>query len=351
MPAVAATNPPVLIGAGGRSDAADAGRLGRRDAAQPRAAGGGRAVRPARGGLPGPDRPGHRPRAGHRPGDVVRPPARCRGSDRRGGEPLPGVRRQHPGDDGAVRRRAERGRPHSTSSRRRRWPPRCRRSGSWAPRTTRHAWRPRRGCRTCSPTTSPVAARPRRSSCTGRRSGRLRAGGAAHVPDGQRRGGAHGRGGRAAGAAQPADDGRAPHRAAAGAQLLVEEAEKVELPEAHRSLVAGCGPAGWSATPEGARAQLADLAATYGVDEVMVHPVAGAHVGTEPDRSPAREETLALLAGSTPCEFVIPGTLTRLTGRPNMGSVSRRLTAARTRTSRLLQGLDASAGRGARAAT
>jgi hypothetical protein len=30
----------------------------------------------------------------------------------------------------------------------------------------------------------------------------------------------------------------------------------------------------------------------------MVHPVAAAHVGTEPDRSPAREETLRLLADS-----------------------------------------------------
>jgi hypothetical protein len=28
----------------------------------------------------------------------------------------------------------------------------------------------------------------------------------------------------------------------------------------------------------------------------MVHPVAAAHVGTDPDRSPAREETLRLLA-------------------------------------------------------
>ena len=47
--------------------------------------------------------------------------------------------------------------------------------------------------------------------------------------------------------------------------------------------------------PDSARAQLAELAATYDVDEVMVHPVAAAHVGTEPDRSPAREETLRLL--------------------------------------------------------
>ena len=34
----------------------------------------------------------------------------------------------------------------------------------------------------------------------------------------------------------------------------------------------------------------------FGVDEVMVHPVAGAYAGTPPDRSPHREETLRLLA-------------------------------------------------------
>ena len=50
-------------------------------------------------------------------------------------------------------------------------------------------------------------------------------------------------------------------------------------------------------SPETARARIAELAATYGVDEVMVHPVAGAYTGTDPDRSPAREETLRLLAG------------------------------------------------------
>ena len=38
------------------------------------------------------------------------------------------------------------------------------------------------------------------------------------------------------------------------------------------------------------------LAETYAVDEVMVHPVAGAFAGTPADRSPAREETLRLLA-------------------------------------------------------
>ena len=38
--------------------------------------------------------------------------------------------------------------------------------------------------------------------------------------------------------------------------------------------------------------------ATYGVDEVMVHPVAGALRGTPADRSPAREETLRLLSAA-----------------------------------------------------
>jgi luciferase family oxidoreductase group 1 len=80
-----------------------------------------------------------------------------------------------------------------------------------------------------------------------------------------------------------------------GHQLLVEEAEKVELPEAHRSLVDAMRPRWVIGDPAGARTQIEALAASYGVDEVMVHPVAGAHVGTEPDRSPAREETLTLL--------------------------------------------------------
>jgi len=85
-----------------------------------------------------------------------------------------------------------------------------------------------------------------------------------------------------------------------GPQLLVEEAEKLVedggLADAHRPLVDTMRARWVIGDPATARAQLADLAATYGVDEVMVHPVAAAHVGTEPDRSPAREETLRLLA-------------------------------------------------------
>ena len=82
-----------------------------------------------------------------------------------------------------------------------------------------------------------------------------------------------------------------------GPQLLVEEAEKVDLPEAHRALVEAMRQRWVIGAPEDARARIAELAAAYGVDEVMVHPVAAAHVGTEPDRSPGREETLRLLVG------------------------------------------------------
>jgi luciferase family oxidoreductase group 1 len=81
-----------------------------------------------------------------------------------------------------------------------------------------------------------------------------------------------------------------------GPQLLVEEAEKVELPEPHRALVAAMRERWVIGSPQDARSRIAELAAAYGVDEVMVHPVAAAHVGTDPAGSPARELTLRLLA-------------------------------------------------------
>jgi len=82
-----------------------------------------------------------------------------------------------------------------------------------------------------------------------------------------------------------------------GPQRLVEDAETVEVPEAHRGLLAAMRRRWVIGSPAAARAQLAELAATYGVDEVMVHPVAGAGARTDPATSPAREETLRLLAG------------------------------------------------------
>lgn len=81
-----------------------------------------------------------------------------------------------------------------------------------------------------------------------------------------------------------------------GPQLLVEEAEKVQLPPQQVELLERMAARWVIGDPAEAGRQLERLAATYEVDEVMVHPVAGAHVGTEPGRAPAREETLALLA-------------------------------------------------------
>ncbi|MDT9594420.1 LLM class flavin-dependent oxidoreductase [Nocardioides zeae] len=80
------------------------------------------------------------------------------------------------------------------------------------------------------------------------------------------------------------------------AQLLVEEAEAVDLPESHAALADAMLERWVVDEPVGARRRIAELAAGFGVDEVMVHPVAGAVAGTDPATSPAREETLRLLA-------------------------------------------------------
>ena len=81
------------------------------------------------------------------------------------------------------------------------------------------------------------------------------------------------------------------------AQELVEEAEKHELGPDELRLTDAMLARWVVGDPATARAQLTDLAAAYGVDEIMVNAVAGAHVGTEPGSAPAREETLRLLAG------------------------------------------------------
>jgi luciferase family oxidoreductase group 1 len=82
-----------------------------------------------------------------------------------------------------------------------------------------------------------------------------------------------------------------------GPQLLIEDAEARGVPDEHRPLAEQMSARWVVGTPDEAAAQVTELATTYGVDEVMVHPVAGAYTGTDPDRSPAREETLRLLAG------------------------------------------------------
>jgi luciferase family oxidoreductase group 1 len=79
-------------------------------------------------------------------------------------------------------------------------------------------------------------------------------------------------------------------------QRLVEEAEESGIGDAHRGLAAEMRQRWVVGTPDVVAEQVAALATEHEVDEVMVHPVAGALRGTPADRAPAREATLALLA-------------------------------------------------------
>ncbi len=82
------------------------------------------------------------------------------------------------------------------------------------------------------------------------------------------------------------------------AQQLVEDAEKVVvdgLPESHAGLLEAMRRRWVIGDPGAARAEIERLASTYDVDEVMVHPVAGALAGTDPGTAPARVRTLELL--------------------------------------------------------
>ncbi|WP_129338835.1 LLM class flavin-dependent oxidoreductase [Cellulomonas endophytica] len=86
-------------------------------------------------------------------------------------------------------------------------------------------------------------------------------------------------------------------------QELVEDAEAAPLPVTATGLLDEVTASWVVGTPEQAAAELASLAAGIGADEVMVQPVSGAFRGTDPRRSPERESTLRLLAealGVTP---------------------------------------------------
>jgi luciferase family oxidoreductase group 1 len=81
-----------------------------------------------------------------------------------------------------------------------------------------------------------------------------------------------------------------------GALDLVEDAAAVGIPDAWRPLVESGLARAVVGTPERAVAQVRALAEEYGVDEVMVNPVASARRGTDPRTAPGREHTLELLA-------------------------------------------------------
>ncbi len=79
-------------------------------------------------------------------------------------------------------------------------------------------------------------------------------------------------------------------------QLLVEEAQARGIAEEHAGLAKAMLDRWVVGDPDFAASQVRELATTYAVDEVMLHPVAGAHMGGPTDRSPAREATLRMLA-------------------------------------------------------
>ncbi|BBZ40858.1 LLM class flavin-dependent oxidoreductase [Mycobacterium conspicuum] len=77
---------------------------------------------------------------------------------------------------------------------------------------------------------------------------------------------------------------------------LVEEAEKATLTEQQQRIVDAGLKRAVVGSPAEAAEQLQALARRFDVDEVMVHPVASAHRGTDPTAAPARVATLELLA-------------------------------------------------------
>lgn len=77
---------------------------------------------------------------------------------------------------------------------------------------------------------------------------------------------------------------------------LVEDAQGAELTPQQQHLVDNGLKRAVVGTPVEAAEQLRALGERFGVDEVMVHPVASARRGTDPGTSPGREITLELLA-------------------------------------------------------
>ena len=174
------------------------------------------------------------------------------------------------------------------------------RSGCSAPRTTRPGWPPRRACPTSSPTTSPGAAPPRRSSSTARRfrpSPELAEPRTFLTVNAVVRRDRTRRRERLA-LPQPAGDGGAAHRRpAARRSAWSRRPRRSSLPDAHRALVdAMRSPLGRSATPTSA----ARAARRAGRDVRRRRgdgaPGRGRPRGHRPTLSPAREETLRLLA-------------------------------------------------------
>jgi len=81
-----------------------------------------------------------------------------------------------------------------------------------------------------------------------------------------------------------------------GPLQLVEDVDGAKLTPQQQHIVDSGLSRAVLGTPAEAAEQLTALAKRFDVDEVMVHPVASAHRGTDPATAPARETTLELLA-------------------------------------------------------
>jgi len=80
-------------------------------------------------------------------------------------------------------------------------------------------------------------------------------------------------------------------------QISVEDAAAYELPTEHQGLFDAMRRRWVIGEPKAAQAQIEALASRFEVDEVMIHPVAGASANSAPDRNQGREQTLRLLVG------------------------------------------------------
>jgi luciferase family oxidoreductase group 1 len=78
-------------------------------------------------------------------------------------------------------------------------------------------------------------------------------------------------------------------------QLSVEAAAAYPLPAEHQGLFDAMRQRWVIGEPGTARARIEALASHFEIDEVMIHPVAGAPADSAPDRNLAREQTLRLL--------------------------------------------------------
>jgi luciferase family oxidoreductase group 1 len=83
-----------------------------------------------------------------------------------------------------------------------------------------------------------------------------------------------------------------------GPQLNVEQAATTTLPPEHEGLARAMLSRWVVDEPEPAAARIRELAAMFDVDEVMIHPIAGASESDPEDRVPAREHTVELLVSA-----------------------------------------------------